>query len=266
MTAGTALQLDVTSVTSMHGRVAVVTGGATGIGLATSRLLASAGATVVVAGLATDDPAAAAAQISSQTGSEALGVPCDVTAPGDLERLIATVRSRYGRLDTVVCNAGLAADETHSAVSPDGPLDQMFNVHVRSVIRLANQAIPVMVNSGGGSFVVISSIAGLRGNRTIGLYGVTKAANAQIARNLAVQWGHRDIRANAVSPGVIATEFAATITRSPTLAQKRLRATPLQRFGEPAHVASTVLWLCSPGGGFVSGQNIVVDGGTLIGD
>jgi NAD(P)-dependent dehydrogenase (short-subunit alcohol dehydrogenase family) len=123
-----------------------------------------------------------------------------------------------------------------------------------------------MAAGGGGSFVVMSSLSGLRGNRLLGLYGITKAANAQLARNLAVQWGPQNIRVNAISPGVIETDFARPITADPALAPARLAKTPLGRFGQPYHVAGTVLWLASKAGSFTSGQNIVVDGGTLISD
>jgi NAD(P)-dependent dehydrogenase (short-subunit alcohol dehydrogenase family) len=114
--------------------------------------------------------------------------------------------------------------------------------------------------------VVVSSIAGLRGNRLLGGYGVTKAASAQLVRNLAVQWGDRGVRVNAVSPGVIDTGFATPITGDPEVAARRLERTPLQRFGTADEVAAAVLWLVAPSGAFVTGQNIVIDGGTLISD
>ena len=134
------------------------------------------------------------------------------------------------------------------------------------MLRLANATIPAMAERGGGAFVVLSSIAGLRGNRLLGGYGVTKAANAQLVRNLAVQWGAANVRVNAISPGVIATDFARPITEEPGIAAARLAKTPLGRFGTADEVAGAVLWLASPAGAFVTGQNIVIDGGTLISD
>jgi NAD(P)-dependent dehydrogenase (short-subunit alcohol dehydrogenase family) len=142
----------------------------------------------------------------------------------------------------------------------------MHDLHVRSVLRLAEAAVPVMGRTGGGAFIVMSSIAGLRGNRILSGYGITKAANAQIARNIAVQWGPAGVRANAISPGVIDTEFARAITGDPAVAAARRDRTPLRRFGRVEEVAGTVVWLASPAGAFVTGQNIVVDGGTLISD
>lgn len=255
------------SLTSMFGcagQVAIVTGGASGIGLACAASLLAAGARVAIAGLAASEPEAAAERLSAD-GGEAVGFSCDVTDERALEQLVRHVVARWGRLDTVVANAGIALDESGGPDALAG-LDRMFDLHVRSVLRLSDLTLPVMAASGGGSFIVMSSLSGLRGNRVIAGYGITKAANAQLARNIAVQWGPRGIRANAVSPGVITTDFARPITDAPDTAQARLAKTPLGRFGTPAEVASAVVWLAAPGGAFVSGQNIVIDGGTLASD
>jgi NAD(P)-dependent dehydrogenase (short-subunit alcohol dehydrogenase family) len=249
---------------SCAGQVAIVTGAGTGIGRVSAEALAAAGARVVLAGLASSLPQKAAAEIVER-GGEAIGVSCDVTDAGELADLVHSTLARWGRLDTVLANAGAALDD------PDGTdavarLDRMFDLHVRSVARLAELALPVMARGGGGAFIVMSSLSGLRGNRVLSGYGVTKAANAQLARNLAVQWGSRGIRANAISPGVIATDFARPITDDPAASPVRLAKTPLGRFGTPEEVAGAVVWLASPAGAFVSGQNIVIDGGTLISD
>lgn len=245
-------------------QVAIVTGAATGIGFAAARALAAAGARVVVAGLAASEPERAAARLAEE-GADALGLACDVTDAADLTALVAMALERFGRINTVVANAGAALDE------PDAPdaierLDRMFDLHVRSVARLADLSVPVMAGGGGGAFIVMSSLSGLRGNRLLSGYGVTKAANAQLARNLAVQWGGSGVRVNAISPGVIATDFARPITDDPAAAPARLAKTPLGRFGTPEEVAGAVVWLASPAGAFVTGQNIVIDGGTLISD
>lgn len=255
---------------SLAGRVAIVTGATSGIGLATAELLASAGATTVLTGLAADGPDGVASRLAGEGHSiEGLpieGLPCDVTDETELEHLVDTTVARHGRIDVVVCNAGVALDTGPHTTSTDEQLDRMFDIHVRSVLRLANLVLPGMAAHGGGAFIVMSSIAGLRGNQVIGLYGMTKAANAQLVRNLAVQWGARNIRVNAISPGIIDTGFARPITGDPETARRRLARTPLGRFGAPRHVAGTVLWLASEAGAFVTGQNIVVDGGTLIND
>ncbi|WP_243075348.1 SDR family NAD(P)-dependent oxidoreductase [Microbacterium sp. SS28] len=249
---------------SCAGQVAIVTGAGTGIGRVCAEALAAAGARVVVAGLGASAPQRAAAEIATHSG-DAVGVDCDVTDAGELADLVHSTVARWGRLDTVVANAGAALDDPDGADAIDR-LDRMFDLHVRSVARLAELALPIIAEGGGGSFIVMSSLSGLRGNRVLAGYGVTKAANAQLARNLAVQWGARGIRANAISPGVIATDFARPITDDPAAAPVRLAKTPLGRFGTPEEVAGAVVWLASPAGAFVSGQNIVIDGGTLVSD
>lgn len=248
---------------SCAGQVAIVTGGSSGIGRAAAESLAAAGATVLLVGLAESDPAAVARDMRER-GLVVEGLAVDITAPGAAEELVATAVERWGRLDTVVANAGAALDEP-------GPtsvevLDRMFALHVRSVVEFANVAVPVIARSGGGAFLIMSSLAGLRGNRILSGYGITKAANAQLARNLAVQWGHAGVRANAISPGVIETDFARPITDDPATAAIRRERTPLRRFGRVEEVAGAVVWLASPAGAFVTGQNIVIDGGTLIAD
>ncbi|MFV0372948.1 SDR family NAD(P)-dependent oxidoreductase [Microbacterium sp.] len=294
------------SMFSCAGQVAIVTGGATGIGRACAAGLVAAGARVALLGLG--DVAGAAAEMSggavaaagavaggaeisgeavasageavgavsigtitgtdagiADAGGAAIGIPCDVTDAAALAAAVAQVQDRWGRIDTVLANAGAALDEPGATDALDR-LDRMFDLHVRSVVRLSELTLPVMAAGGGGTFLVMSSLSGLRGNKVIGGYGITKAAVAQLARNIAVQWGPRGIRANALSPGVITTEFARPITADPEAARARVAKTPLGRFGTPAEVAAAVVWLASPGGAFVSGQNIAIDGGTLASD
>ncbi|MDQ1204813.1 SDR family NAD(P)-dependent oxidoreductase [Microbacterium sp. SORGH_AS_0862] len=246
------------------GQVAIVTGAASGIGAACAEALAAAGARVVIADLGVSAPDAEAARLR-RLGLEATGMVCDVTDDAQLAALVEETMTRFGRIDTVLANAGAALDDPGGSDAVDR-LDAMYRLHVRSVSLLADLAVPHLAGAGGGLFLVMSSLAGLRGNRTIGGYGVTKAANAQIVRNLAVSWGGRGVRANAIAPGVIETSFARAIIDDPDVATARLAKTPLARFGRPAEVAAAAVWLASPGGAFVSGQTIVIDGGTLVAD
>lgn len=249
---------------SCAGQVAIVTGAGTGIGRACAEALAAAGARVVIAGLASSEPRRAAADLVAR-GFEAIGVECDVTDAAQQRLLVEATVQEWGRVDTVLANAGAALDEPGADDALDR-MDRMYALHVRAVAALAGLTLPLIADGGGGAFLIMSSLSGLRGNRVLSGYGVTKAANAQLARNIAVQWGSRGVRANAISPGVIATEFATPITGDPDAAAARLAKTPLGRFGTPAEVAGAVVWLASPAGAFVTGQNIVIDGGTLVSD
>ena len=250
---------------SLDGQVAIVTGATSGIGLASAEALAVHGARVVMAGLG--DAGSVAARLRDH-GHDVVGVECDLRDAEAPASLVHTALDRWGRLDTVFANAGVGLEDRDENGGGDAfsALDVMFDLHVRSVLRLADAALPAMADAGGGLFLVMSSLSGLRGNTVIGGYGITKAANAQLARNIAVQWGPRGIRANALAPGVIATEFSAPITADPDAARIRLAKTPLGRFGTPHEVAGAVVWLASPAGAFVSGQTIVIDGGTLASD
>lgn len=246
------------------GQVAIVTGGGSGIGLSSATALAAAGAHVVIAGLAESGPGRAAAELRA-SGLDVVGEICDLTDDDQLAKLVERTRERTGRIDTILANAGAALDRPGGLDSVE-TLDAMYRLHVRSVALLAELTLPTMAAVGGGAFIVMSSIAGLRGNRALAGYGVTKAANAQLVRNLAVQWGSKGVRANAISPGVISTDFAKPITGGGAAALARLAKTPLGRFGKPEEVAGAVVWLASRAGKFVTGQNIVIDGGTLIAD
>lgn len=152
----------------------------------------------------------------------------------------------------------------HAIVEADR--EQLYAVNLMHPIRLTGLIAPHMAARNRGSIVLLSSIAGLRGTSRLGHYGLTKAALAQLARNLAVEWGPSGVRANAIAPGLIETEWADAILSSPERAARRLGLTPLRRPGSPEEVAATALYLASDAGGFTTGQTIVVDGGTLISD
>ena len=143
---------------------------------------------------------------------------------------------------------------------------QTFDVNLRHAFILCGHIAPLMAERGAGSIILTSSIAGLRGNARIGLYALTKAALAQLARNLAVEYGPRGVRANAIAPGLIRTGWASAVLSNPQASEARLRQTPLRRIGEPWEVAAAALFLAGPGSSFITGQTLVVDGGTVISD
>ena len=249
----------------LTGKVAVVTGGSSGIGRATATALAQSGARVAIAGI---DGAGciAAGEALGAAGFQAMAVSCDVRREEQLSDLAKRVHEHWGGIDILVCNAGVAPHAGPLADASDHDYELTMDVNLRSVMRLCNLVIPGMARRGGGSVVIVSSIAGVRGNKTLGLYGLSKAANAQLARNLAIEWGPSNVRVNAVSPGVVTTDFAVSLTEVPEVAAVRLAKTPLRRFGTPEEVAGAIVFLAAPAGAFITGHNLIIDGGTTVSD
>lgn len=245
----------------LSGRTALVTGATQGLGLAIAQALAAQGARLIVSDI---DQAACerTAATLAAAGHAVTAIAADLADPGQVRRLCADA----GPVDVLVCNAGIQGPAGPIASASDGDWQRVLDINLRSAARLTSGLIPGMAARGGGRVVLMSSIAGLRGNGAIGLYGLSKAALAQLARNLAVEWGPKGVRVNAVSPGLIRTPLAQELMANDAFMQRRLQATPLRRVGEPEEIAGVVVLLASTAGGFITGQNLVVDGGTTISD
>lgn len=249
----------------LSGKVALVTGAGRGLGLAIAQALAARGAAVIVSDL---DAVACSRTVDAlrDAGAIAHGIACDVGREEQVAELVNAALEQAGRIDVLVCNAGIQGPAGPIAAAGDDDWARVIDVNLRSALWLTSRVIPGMAARGGGSVVLMSSIAGLRGNRSIGLYGISKAGIAQLARNLAVEWGAQGVRVNAVSPGLIRTPLAESLLADDTFMARRLAATPLRRVGEAEEVAGVVVMLASRAGGFITGQNLVVDGGTTISD
>ena len=247
----------------LSGKAALVTGSTRGIGLAIAQGLIAAGARVVIS----SEDAADTARVAADLGMP--GIACDVADDVGLARLVEGTVAALGGLDILVCNAGITGRPGPFADIDMGDYARVMAINLRAQVVLSNLALPHIAQrngNSGGSVILISSLSGLRGNGGINAYALAKAGVAQLARNLAVEWGPRGVRVNAISPGFIATDLSRPLLDNAAFMARRMAATPLRRPGTPEEVAGCAVFLASPAGGFVTGHNLVVDGGTLISD
>jgi NAD(P)-dependent dehydrogenase (short-subunit alcohol dehydrogenase family) len=248
----------------LSGKVALITGSSRGIGKAIAMHMAAHGARVVISSRKAESCAAAAAEITA-AGGAAFVHACNVAQKPELEALVAATLAHWGRIDVLVCNAGANPYFGPSAQMPDEAFDKILQTNLRSVLWLCNLTLPAMAERRDGAVIIVSSVAGFSGSALLGAYGISKAADMQLARNLAVEWGPHNIRVNCIAPGVIRTHFSRVLWADPNRAAALARAYPLRRLGEPDDVAGAALLLASRAGSFITGQTLVVDGGGLIG-
>lgn len=249
----------------LTGKVAIVTGSTHGIGKAIVDQLCRAGAYCVVSGEAESD-VETITELFLSKGYGVSGRVCDVSSDTALAQLVDHANQEFGGLDILVCNAGISGQAGPITDIDSQDYTRVFDVNLHSMVTLSNLTFPVLKQRGGGAIVLIASIAGMRGNATINAYALAKAGVAQLARNLAVQWGAANIRANSISPGLIRTELSNALLDDESFMARRMQMTPLRRPGLPAEVAGCVQFLASDAGAFVTGHNLVVDGGTTITD
>jgi len=247
----------------LSGRVALVTGSTRGIGRAIAEEMARAGAAVVLCSRKAQACEAVQAELA-QAGHRVLARPCNVAVREELAALVDFARARFGHVDIVVANAAANPYYGPLAAIADEAFDKVWHNNVKSVLWLANLTLPTMAERGGGAFIVVGSIAGLLGNAHIGAYGVSKAAVHQLVRNLAVEWGPRNVRVNAIAPGLVRTDFARALWEDEAKRREREAATPLRRLGEPADIGPIAVFLASRAAAFVTGQVIVADGGVSV--
>jgi NAD(P)-dependent dehydrogenase (short-subunit alcohol dehydrogenase family) len=252
------------SLFDLTGKVAIVTGSTKGIGRAIAERMAEHGAKVVISSRK-GDVCETVAQGIRDEGGEAIAIPCHVAHKDQLQALVDGTVAHWGGIDIVVGNAGVNPYFGPAAGMSDDAYDRVMNANVRSNFWLCNMVAPKLAERGGGAIIIISSIGGLRGSPMIGVYGISKAADMQLVRNVAVEWGPRNVRANCLAPGIIRTDFARALWEDPAIYKKRARETPLQRIGEPDEVAGAAVFLASAAGNFISGQTIVIDGGITAG-
>lgn len=246
------------------GKVALITGASRGIGRATAMQLAGAGARVVVSSRKQAACDEVVAEIRA-AGGEAMAVAAHAGNRAQLESMVARVTQDWGGIDILVCNAATNPVYGPLADLSDDAFAKIMLVNVQGGFWLCNMVLPGMAARGGGAVIMMSSIAAQRGSTTIGAYGMSKAAEVALTRNLAVEWGPQGIRVNAIAPGVINTDFARELVNDPVRHARMKGRTPLRRFGEPCDIAGIVHFLASPAAAYITGQVIVADGGETIG-
>lgn len=252
------------SLFDLTGKTAIVTGSTKGIGRSIAEALARSGANVVVSSRKADKCEEVAASIKAE-GLEASAIPCHIGKREDVENLVTETRSRYGKIDVLVCNAAVNPYYGPLSGLTDDAFTKVIDSNVRSNLWLCNLVIPEMAERRDGSVIIVSSIGGLRGSQHLGIYAISKAADFQLARNLAVEWGPKNVRVNCIAPGLVRTDFARALWENPETLARAESTTPLRRIGEPDDIAGAAVLLASRAGNWMTGQVIVVDGGVTIG-
>jgi NAD(P)-dependent dehydrogenase (short-subunit alcohol dehydrogenase family) len=251
----------------LTGKVALITGSTKGIGRAIAQAMARHGARVVISSRKADACQTVAAEINAELADapgEAIGIAAHIGERAELERLVETTRRRLGPIDVLVCNAAVNPFYGPSKDIPDSAFDKVMGVNIRSNHWLAHLVLPDMVERADGVIIVISSIGGLRGSTDLGAYCISKAADLQLVRNLAAEYGRHNIRVNAISPGLIRTDFARALWENPDNLRNRTARDPLRRIGEPEEIAGCAVFLAARAGSFATGQNFIIDGGATI--
>ena len=255
----------------LSNKVALITGSSKGIGRAIAEEMARHGAKVVISSrkadiceeVAVSINAEVAGDASNSTGA-AVAIPANISHKEELQRLVNTTREKLGRIDILICNAAVNPYYGSMQDLPDEAFDKILGVNIKSNHWLVNMVLPEMRERKDGAIIIVSSIGGLRGSPVLGAYCISKAADLQLVRNLATEYGRDNVRVNAISPGLVRTDFARALWEDPDVLKVRTAGDPLKRIGEPREIAGAAVYLASSAGSFTTGQNFVVDGGATM--
>ena len=253
------------SLFSLDGQVAIITGSSRGIGKAIAERMAEHGAKVVISSRKKPPCDEVADAINAKYGpNTAISVPANISSKDDLQALVDATMAAFGKVTTLVCNA--ASNPYYGPMAGIAD-DQFSKILANNVIAnhwLIQMTAPQMITRQEGSIIIVSSIGGLRGSPIIGAYNVSKAADFQLARNLAVEFGPHNVRVNCIAPGLVRTDFARALWENPDTLKRATSGTPLKRIGEPDEIAGAAVYLASKASSFMTGQALVVDGGATV--
>lgn len=252
----------------LSGKNVVITGSSKGIGKAIAHQMALAGAKVTISSRKADACEAVAKEINDSlpagSSGKAVSIPCNINSKESLQNLVDETHKVFGDIHVLVCNAALNPYFGPSTDIPDDAFDKIMSANIKSNHWLCNMVLPEMKARKDGAIIIVSSIGGLRGSPVLGAYSISKAADMQLVRNLAVEHGADNIRVNAIAPGLIQTDFARALWENPDILKRATSRAPLRRIGQPEEIAGAAIYMASSAGTFLTGQTLVIDGGQTI--
>jgi NAD(P)-dependent dehydrogenase (short-subunit alcohol dehydrogenase family) len=249
----------------LSGQVAIITGSSRGIGRAIAERMAEHGARVVISSRKLQACEEVAQAINAKHGAgRAVAIAANISSKDDLALLVKQTQQQVGPVDVLVCNAASNPYYGPQAGITDEQFRKILDNNIVANHWLIGMVAPQMIERKSGSIIIVSSIGGLRGSPVIGAYCISKAADMQLARNLAVEFGPHNVRVNCIAPGLIKTDFARALWEDADMLKERMSTTPMRRIGEPDEIAGAAVFLASQAGSYVTGQSLVVDGGVTI--
>ena len=247
---------------SVEGKVALVTGGTRGIGLMIARGFVENGVRTYICSRKADACAAAVDEINAALGRRAaISIPANIAAKEALQSLADETRRAFGQIDILVCNAAANPYFGPMAGMSDDQFTKVLQNNIVSNHWLIAMCAPEMRARKDGAIIIVSSVGGLKGSPVIGAYNISKAADMQLARNLAVEFGPDNVRVNTIAPGLVQTDFAKALWDNPQILKTYTEQSCLKRIGQPDEIAGMAVFLASPAGAFTSGQTFIIDGG-----
>ena len=253
------------SLFNLKNKSILITGSSRGIGKSIAHQCALHGANVIISSRKLDACEKTANEINNEVGNEvAFPIAANISDESQLDLLVESTRKKLGKIDVLVCNAATNPFMGSMLDMPSEKFDKVMNNNIKSNQVLCNLVLPEMIDRNDGSIIIISSIAAIKGSPILGAYNISKAADVMIVKNIAAEFGNKNIRANSIAPGLIKTDFAKALWENPDILKAVLSTTPMQRIGEPNEIAGVAVMLASDAGNYINGQTIVVDGGTTI--